>query len=81
MIQIEPVMTRKTISTPKGEGQDVVRVIGPAPQMQKEDEVHADLSKGEHDQPGRYARGHSKLVCDTTKEPIVARIASPSSAV
>ena len=49
MIQIEPVMTRKTIKHAEGEGQNIVRVIGPAAQMQKEDEVDADLREGEHD--------------------------------
>ena len=56
-------------------------MIGAGAQMQKEDEVDADLRKGEHDQPDRDAGAQSKLVCDTTKEAIVARIARPSPAV
>src|SRR6266404_1524944 len=42
-------------------GQDVVRVVGPAAEMQKEDEVDADLREGEHDQPDRYARGPQQI--------------------
>jgi len=52
MIQIEPVMTR---------GQNIVRVIGPAAQMQKEDEMHADLRESQHDQPDRYAWGPQQI--------------------
>jgi hypothetical protein len=49
--------------------------------MQEEDEVDADLREGEYDQPDRDTRGQSKLVCDTTKEAIVATTASTSPAV
>jgi hypothetical protein len=40
----------------EGKGQNIVRVIRPAAQMQKEDEVDADLREGEYNQPNRYAR-------------------------
>ena len=52
----EPAMTRKTISTPKARARILFVLIGPAADMQKEDEVDADLREGEHDQPDRYAR-------------------------
>ena len=39
MIQTEPVMTRKTISTPKGQRQNIICAVRAAAQMQKEDEV------------------------------------------
>src|SRR5262249_46778620 len=39
----------------EGEGHNVVGVVGSGAEMQKEDEVDADLCKGEHDQPDRYA--------------------------
>ena len=42
---------------PEGEGQDIVRVIRPAAQMQKENEVNADLRQSEHDQAHRYSGG------------------------
>jgi hypothetical protein len=33
----------------KGESQNIIRAVGPAAQMQKEDEMDADLRYGEHD--------------------------------
>src|SRR6266550_2510008 len=41
----------------EGEGQNIVRAVGPAAQMQKEDEADADLREGEYDQSDRYTRG------------------------
>ena len=43
MIQTEPVMTRKTISTPKASARILFVLSAPAAQMQKEDEMDADL--------------------------------------
>jgi hypothetical protein len=45
----------------EGEGQNIVRAVGAAAQMQKEDEVDADLREGEHDQPDRDARGPEQI--------------------
>jgi hypothetical protein len=54
MIQTEPVMTRKTISTPKARAQDIVRAVGPAAQMQKEDEVDPYLREGNCNAPTKW---------------------------
>jgi hypothetical protein len=43
------------------EGQNIVRAVGSAAQMQKEDEVDADLRQGEYDQPDRDARGPEQI--------------------
>ena len=43
------------------EGQDIVRAVGPAAQMQKEHEVDADLCEGEHNQPDRDAQGPQQI--------------------
>ena len=50
MIHTDPAITSKDDKKPESERDDIVRVIGPAAEMQKEDEVDADLRKGEHDQ-------------------------------
>ena len=43
MIQIDPVMTRKTISTPKARARILFVLSGAAAQMQEEHEVDTDL--------------------------------------
>jgi hypothetical protein len=49
MIQTDPVMTRKTINTPKARARILLVLSGPLPRVQKEDKVDADLRKGEYD--------------------------------
>ena len=61
MIPTAPAMTRKTISTPKARARILFVLIGPDAQMQKEDEVDADLRQGEHNQADRYARGPQQI--------------------
>src|SRR5712692_10830611 len=45
----------------EGKGQNVVRAVGAAAQMQKEHEMDADLREGEHDQPDRDARSPEQI--------------------
>ena len=61
MIQTEPAITRKTISTPNASARNIIRTVRTAAQMQKEDEVDADLCEGEHNQPDRDARGPEQI--------------------
>ncbi len=45
----------------KGERQNIVRAVGPAAQMQEEDEVDADLREGEYVKSDRYAWGPQQM--------------------
>jgi hypothetical protein len=81
MIQIEPVMTRKTISTPKARARILFVLSDPLPRCRKKTRWTPICAKASTTSPTGMPGGHSKLVCETMKEPIVARIASPSPAV
>ncbi len=61
MIQIEPVMTRKTISMPKASARILLVLSGPLPRLQEEHEVDTDLREGEHNQSDRDARGPQQV--------------------
>jgi hypothetical protein len=52
----------------KREGQNIVCAVGPAAQMQKEDEMDADLREGEYDQPDRDAGGSRRREPPTSRE-------------
>jgi hypothetical protein len=60
------------------ESQSIIRVIRPAAEMQKEDKVNADLGQARHDTSDRRTGGHSRSVRATSREAVVATIASPS---
>src|SRR5262249_32251819 len=45
----------------KGESQNIVCAVRPAAQMQKEDEMDADLRQSEHDQADRDPRGPQQI--------------------
>src|SRR5262249_60300737 len=45
----------------KSESEDIVRAVGTAAQMQKEDEMDADLRQSEDDQPDRDTRGPQQM--------------------
>src|SRR6266516_1086809 len=81
MIHTEPVMTRKTISTPKARARILFVLSGPLPRCRKKTRWTPICAKASTISPTGMPGGQSKLVCDTMKEPIVARIASPSPAV
>src|SRR5205807_10543592 len=81
MIQIEPVMTRKTISTPKARARILFVLSGPLPRCRKKTRWTPICAKARTTSPTGMPGAHSKLVCDTTKDTIVARMASPSPAV
>ena len=81
MIQTEPVMTRKTIRTPKASARILFVLSGPLPRCRKKTRWTPICAKASTINPTGMPGGQSKLVCDTTKEAIVARIASPSPTV
>ena len=81
MIQIEPAMTRKTISTPKARARMLFVLSGPLPICRKKTRWTPICAKASTIKPDRYARGPQQIVCDTTNEAIVARTASPSPTV
>src|SRR6516165_12261703 len=46
----------------ESQGDDIIRVIGPGTDMQKEDEVDTDLREREHNKPNRYS-GRPQQIC------------------
>src|SRR5215831_4491395 len=81
MIQTEPVMTRKTISTPKATARMLFVLSGPLPRCRKKTRWTPICAKASTTNPTGMRGAQSKLVCDTMNEAIVARTASPSPAV
>ena len=67
MIQREPAITRKTISTPKARARILFVLSGPLPKCRKKDEVDTDLRQGENDQTDRNARRPEQIAARTTK--------------
>ena len=65
----------------EGEGQNIVRAVGAAAQMQEEHEVDPDLREGKDDQPGRDAWRPQQIGLRYDERGIVARTASPSPTV
>ena len=61
MIQTEPVMTRKTISTPKASARILLVLSGPLPRCRKKTRWTPNLREGEHDQPDGDARGPEQV--------------------
>src|SRR5438034_138851 len=80
-IQAEPVMTRKTIRTAKARARILFVLSGPLARCRKKARWKTICAKASTTNPTGMPGGHSKLVCDTTKEAIVARIASTRPAV
>src|ERR1700752_832451 len=76
MIQTEPVMTRKTISTPKARARILFVLSGPLPRCKKKTRWTPICAKASTINPTGMPGGQSKWVCDTMKEAIVAMIAS-----
>src|SRR5262249_20747932 len=81
MIQTEPAITRKTISTPKVRARILFVLSGPLPRCRKKTRGRPICAKARTINPTGIPGGHSKLVCATMKEAIVAMIASPNPAV
>src|SRR5271165_4142714 len=81
MIQTEPVMTRKTISTPKASARILFVLSDPLPRCRKKTRWIPICAKASTTNPTGIPGGHSKFVCDTTNEAIVSRMASASPAV
>src|SRR5262249_15303394 len=76
MIQTEPVMTSKTISTPNARARILFVLSGPVRRCRKKTRWTPICAKASTSNPTGIPGGHSKLVCATTKEAIVATIAS-----
>src|SRR5262249_45324157 len=76
MIQMEPVMTRKTISMPKARARILFVLSGPLPRCRKNTRWTPICANASTINPTGMPGAQSKLVCATTKEAIVARIAS-----
>src|SRR6516225_7035167 len=76
MIQMEPVMTRKTISTPKASARILFVLSEPLPRCRKKTRWIPICAMASTIKPTGMPGAQSKLVCDTTNEAIVARIAS-----
>src|SRR4029077_15395713 len=81
MIQTEPVITRKTISTPKARARILFVLSGPLPRCRKNTRWTPICAKASTINPTGMPGGQSKLVCATTNDAIVARIASPNPTV
>src|SRR5260370_1809746 len=78
MIQTEPVMTRKAISTPKASARILLVLSGPLPKCRKKTRWTPICARASTINPTGIPGAQSKLVCATTKEAIVAMIASPN---
>src|SRR5207253_3599329 len=81
MIQIEPVITRKTISRPNARARILFVLSGPLPRCRKKTRWTPICAKASTTSPTGIPGAHSKFVCDTTNEAIVSPMASPSPAV
>ena len=68
MIQIEPVMTRKTISRPKARARILFVLSDPLPRCRKKTRCTPICAKPSTTSPTGMPGVHSKFVCETTNE-------------
>jgi hypothetical protein len=80
-IQTEPAMTRKTISTPKARARILFVLSAPLPRCKKKTRWIPICAKASTIKPTGMPGAQIKLVCATTNEAIVARIARTRPAV
>jgi hypothetical protein len=72
MLQTEPLMTRKTVSTPKARARILFVLSGPLPRCRKKTRWTPICAMASTTNPTGIPGDLSKLVCETMNEPIVA---------